>query len=205
MTLSSYSGLVTTIGNWLNRSDLAGAIPSFVTLAEAHFNRVLRTADQEAETTLTAWNGRLALPDDLLEIRALTGFDGLRYAVRPGTQEQAVREDPGLAGGVPRVAVISGGSVALTPPAGDGAAFDLVYYARIPALSDSNPTNWLLDRHPDAYLYGTLVHAGPYLGQDPRLEVWAQILDLSLMAIQAADKAKRWPAGIRTQVMGVTP
>jgi hypothetical protein len=30
-----------------------------------------------------------------------------------------------------------------------------------------------LDNHPDAYLYGTLMHSAPYLQADERIGVWA--------------------------------
>ncbi len=41
MALDTYSGLKTTIADYLNRDDLTSAIPSFITLAEAKFNRKL--------------------------------------------------------------------------------------------------------------------------------------------------------------------
>ena len=39
-------------------------------------------------------------------------------------------------------------------------------------LSDTKPTNWLLTKHPDIYLYGALAEAEPYLKNDERIEVW---------------------------------
>jgi hypothetical protein len=32
----------------------------------------------------------------------------------------------------------------------------MLYSQKVPALSDSATTNWLLTSHPDAYLFGTL-------------------------------------------------
>ena len=50
----------------------------------------------------------------------------------------------------------------------------MVYYQRIPALSDTVTTNWLLEAHPDLYLYTTLGAAEAWLKNDPRLPVWQQ-------------------------------
>ena len=49
---------------------------------------------------------------------------------------------------------------------------EIVYYQKVPPLS-ANTTNWLLDAHPDAYLYGTLQHSAPYLQSDERVGIWA--------------------------------
>jgi hypothetical protein len=38
----------------------------------------------------------------------------------------------------------------------------LVYYAKIPALSVSNTTNWLLQKMPALYLHGALMHLGMF-------------------------------------------
>ena len=51
----------------------------------------------------------------------------------------------------------------------------LRYRKLIPALSDTNTTNWVLARYPDLYLYGTAVHSAPYLQFDERLSMWAAI------------------------------
>ena len=61
----------------------------------------------------------------------------------------------------------------------------LTYYAKIPALSDTITTNWLLTKSPDLYLYSALLEATPYLKNDERLQVWAtarqQVMDAMRM------------------------
>ena len=48
---------------------------------------------------------------------------------------------------------------------------EIVYYQKVPALS-VHTTNWLLDNHPDAYIYGTLLQSPVYLGHDERISLW---------------------------------
>jgi hypothetical protein len=49
------------------------------------------------------------------------------------------------------------------------------YYKKIPALSDSNTSNWLLAKSPAMYLYGALVQSAPYLRDDDRITTWGTL------------------------------
>ena len=71
----------------------------------------------------------------------------------------------------------------------------MVYFAKIPALSDSATSNWLLERHYDLYLYGSLVQAALYLKDDPT--AWATLFDSALAEIEVED--------VRSQFHGTTP
>ena len=53
----------------------------------------------------------------------------------------------------------------------------MLYFKYFTALSDSNTTNDMLTYHPDAYLYGALVEAEPYLYNDKRLQTWSSLYD----------------------------
>jgi hypothetical protein len=60
----------------------------------------------------------------------------------------------------------------------------MIYYAKITSLSDGNTTNWLLTKAPDVYLYGALTHAAPFLMDDQRIAVFAQIYLARVQALQ---------------------
>jgi hypothetical protein len=47
--------------------------------------------------------------------------------------------------------------------------------ATLAKLSDANTSNWLLERHPDVYLYGALLQAAPYLRDDERVALWTPL------------------------------
>ena len=81
----------------------------------------------------------------------------------------------------------------------------IVYYTKIPALTDSATTNWLLSSHPDIYLYGLLVEAEPYLKNDERLPVWASQLDKSLAELRLQGQRKLHSGSslrMRSRVLG---
>ena len=79
-------------------------------------------------------------------------------------------------------------------PAPDGDyTVEIVYYQKIPALSATatNGVNWLLTDHPDAYLYGSLMHSAPYLQADERVGLWAGKYQQVIQQITSSDeKAK---------------
>jgi len=51
----------------------------------------------------------------------------------------------------------------------------MVYFARIPTMSGDADANWLMTYYPDVYLYGSLLQSAPYLAEDARIAVWAQL------------------------------
>jgi hypothetical protein len=72
---------------------------------------------------------------------------------------------------------------------------EISYYVRIPALTDDAPTNWMLTNHPDVYLYGSLIHAEPYLKNDKRILTWKTMYEMALKQVEDADKKARWSGG----------
>ena len=66
----------------------------------------------------------------------------------------------------------------------------LSYYKNIAALSDSNTTNPILDRHPGIYLYGSLFHSANFLGGiDPQqTQNWLQMYVAALERCENNDK-----------------
>ena len=74
MALSTYSELLSTVANYLNRDDLTTLIPTFITLTENRLNRELRVRANmvRAITTTTAGQAFYDLPSDLIELRNIT-------------------------------------------------------------------------------------------------------------------------------------
>jgi hypothetical protein len=64
---------------------------------------------------------------------------------------------------------------------------EIVYFANLNKLSASVATNFLLTSSPDAYLYGALLQAAPYLQDDARIQVWATLYERALNDLQVAD------------------
>lgn len=186
MALATYSDLLSAVAGWLNRTDLTAAIPDFIKLAEAEFNRQLRTIEMEARTTLTLVSDSYALPADYRGVRSVSmGRTKLDYA--PPSE---IFDDE-RTGGYPTRYTISDGSLFFRPAPSSGDVA-LEYYQSIPALTVSNTTNWLMTKHPDLYLFGTCAQAEWYVWNDPRVAQWKARTEELIDQINAATATERY-------------
>ena len=165
MALTTYAELQTTIADFLNRDDLTSAIPTFITLAEADMSRNLRHWRQEKRSTAEIDTQYSAIPADFMEaIRFyITSGDTAPLELISQAQMLDRRYRNADTSGQPHYYAITAGEIEVYPTPDGTYDAELYYFSRIPALSDSNTSNWVLEYFPDAYLYGALVHSAPYL------------------------------------------
>lgn len=199
-----YAQLKSDIADWLMREDMTDVIPSLIHLAEARLNRTLRMRQMVKRATSELNGQYLSLPGDWLEARNVQ----LNLAeVRPlefVTLQQADYYRT-LYTGKPWAYSIAGKEMEVIPTVDDGTEIEMAYYAKIPVLSDSNTTNWLLDEWPDLYLYGTLAHSAPYLKEDERVQTWAALYDRALDEAVRANMSAEYSGGplkVRARTMG---
>jgi hypothetical protein len=207
MALDTYAELLGGIEDWLNRvgsPELAVRAPDFVRLAEARFNRDLRVRQMLTRARdLYTVDGAFDLPSDWLETKKVTVvWGGKIRKLEPVSEDQAdkINERNSYLGTGPTAYTVNGSLVELLPTPTDDLDVYLDYYAEVPALSESNTSNWLLARWPDMYLYGSLVHSAPYLRDDSRVTTWAGFYDRALGEIRAADERAAFSGtGLRTR------
>ena len=184
MAITTYAELQTAIGDWLNRADLDQKIPDFIRLAESTLNDVLRSADMVTQSTSIAiTSGRATLPADALEIvyaQVASSEDEPLEQVTP-QQLTMLRRTRTRNAANPRFYAIVGRDIVVTPTPASG-SLDLDYYQRLPVLSDSNTTNWLLTDSPHIYLYTSLLHATPFLMDDARYAVFNNTVSQQVMS-----------------------
>ena len=170
MAFATYADLQASIASWLNKEDLTNVIPDFIKLAEARFNRELRTLQMVKRATANTEDEFVAVPADWLEAKDLSIADlPLAYI----TPEKLGEWKYVNVTGKTRYYTIVGGSFELFPAPTDDVTVEMAYYAKIPALTVSNTSNWLLAKAPDLYLYASLQQAAPYIMDDERLPLWA--------------------------------
>jgi hypothetical protein len=189
LPLATYADLQSEVAAWLRRVDLTAEIPTFITLAEAQMNRRLRVRPMAARTAMI-WSAEYAdLPADFLSEREATVVaGGAVHRLAYLTPEQMDAGARTVSSGRPRFYGLYGGQMRLHPVPDQAYAGELVYLQAIPALSDAQPSNWLLAAHPDAYLYGALAQSAPYLKADDRLQTWTALFGAVLADIEAADR-----------------
>ena len=208
MAITNYTNLQTAIADFLNRDDLTAVIPTFIQMAEAQMNREIRHWKMEARATgeQSAGDQYMPLPSDWLETIRLSmsgsGTSALTLMSRAAIADiRAKNED--ISTVLPYYYCHADSQFELYPTPVEDTDFELLYYQKIPDLA-TNSTNWLLTEAPDVYLYGALLHSAPYLAEDARVGVWAQMYSAAVQNVNSAsDKARYSGSGINLKIRGL--
>lgn len=174
MALSNYTDLKASVAKWLNRRDLTDQIPDFITLAEAEIRRELRRTTVRATVQISS--EEFALPGTVAELRSIRLVTGSPRSDLPLTNTspeilseiRARRSTPGR----PTAFAHVGGKLIFVPTPDDTYNAEIVYFEKLPSLTDSAPTNSVFLESPDLYLFGALKNAEPYLKNDDRIATW---------------------------------
>ena len=176
MALANYSDLQATVADFLNRSDLTDIIKDWIRMAEAEFNRLLRIREMSVRTRAPLNSQYLKLPIDFLGMR---NIELLTDPITPLEYRNPHNLDlhrSADATGKPFYYSVGQNNLEFAPAPDSEYTLEIVYYQKIPQLGTEATeftTNWLLDAHPDAYIYGTLLQSPVYLGHDERINVWS--------------------------------
>lgn len=199
MAISTYSELQAAIASWINRTDLTDRIPEFIVLCE----QMLAGDPQPLDSTIMpgvrcrAMYKRVTAdvatqyidaPTDMLEMRniQLNTTTTKRPTYHSPEQLDALYDSDEI--GEPSAFTVIGDEIQLAPIPDTTYTAEIGYYARFPAL-ESASTNWLLTNHPGIYLYGSLIHAEPFMLNDERLMTWANMYRSLVAALNAQEKA----------------
>lgn len=200
--IQNYGDLQTAVADWIWRvgdTNVAAAAPQIIANFEASFRRVHRTQEMNENVTGTVPSPPgVPIPSDFIE---LIRFELLNLPA--GTPNQTlVYVTPNRAGlldstlapaGTPQWFTILDGSFIISPqpwvPA--GATYSIDYYGFTPLATAGGGVNWLLTKHPDYYLYGSLLQAAAYIDDKETVAQWTTAHDRARAElIEAGKKAK---------------
>jgi len=205
MALQTYAQLQEGVRKWLwDREDLSARIPEFIALAESDFNDELSVGDMETTATVVLTNGSGPLPADYLIWRRVVDLSNPNCALEwadPNWADDRYLPQSGAAA-PSRFFTIIGSTIKTYPPS--QSTLNLTYYQKIPPLTPTNPTNWLLTRKPGIYLYGALMHAAPFLDDDERTQTWGALRKVEMDSLEARDVMSRYARPV-IKVMMPTP
>lgn len=193
MAIATYSELKSSLEVWLNRegdTSLIPVIPDFISLAEAQIARDVRHWRQEKRVTTTVNEQYENLPIDWLGMIQIQLTGGGKLQVISASELQD-RKQSSQTPNKPRFYRLTADQIELYPVPDTGYEVSMQYYARVPALTDSDSPNWILTEYPDVYLYGALIHAAPYLLDDSRLNVWATLYQNAVQALNKDNEQSR--------------
>ena len=197
MAISTYAELQTACANWLDRSDLTSRIPEFISLAEARIARKLRIREMETESdvSLVAGTRTAALPTGFREVRRVyLNSSPVRELAYMSPQDYWARH-ASVANGMPVVFTIEGTNFLFGPIPESSYTAKVLHYKALDALSSS--AHAVFTANPDAYLYGALLAAEPFLRNDKRIGVWKGLFDEALMELEAQNARHPGPLVMR--------
>ncbi|WDZ78753.1 hypothetical protein PWG15_09785 [Ensifer adhaerens] len=199
MSIADYAALLVDAGEYSGRNDIAHLFPRFVGLAELKLNRALRVSEMEATAAIDVVDGDAPLPANFLEARQVLTASG--RPIRAGALQQFSDTGP-VGGGTPLGYAIVGNRIKSFPAGSYG--LTMTYYRKIPPLSALNPTNWLLEQAPDAYLYGLVEEIAIWERDAGKVGAAQQLKMSALAGLGIADERARWGDAQMT-VGGATP
>jgi len=197
MAITSYSTLISAVKTYLNRSDISDAqIKEFISLAEASFNRVLRTRNQITRSTSDISTQFVSQPTDLLELYNIQlNSDPIVRLEQVSLSKMDELKSASSTTGKPRYFAITGADLEFYPSPDTTYEIEVIYYKTIAPLSDSNTDNFLLTNQVDIYLFGTLVQAEPWLMNDERIGVWGSFLGKAIEELRISDQRAQTESG----------
>ena len=208
MALTTYTELKASIADFLNRDDLTAVIADFITLAESQINRDVRHWKMEARSSGQQSGGDeyMQIPADWVESIRLhltgSGTSAVNLISRDAMADKRERNDD--TSGTVMYYTHADGQFQLYPTPSADTDFELLYIQKLDALSGSNADNWLLTEAPDVYLYGALIHSAPYLAEDERVAMWAQMYSAAVARLnEASELAQYSGSGLRLKIRGL--
>jgi hypothetical protein len=172
-------------------------------LAEADIARKVRHWKMEKRATVQLDDQYSRVPTDWLESIRFYLSGGETYELKQVGHAEIInrRMNSGNTSGRPKYYTMSDSAFEIYPTPDAEYTAELLYYAKNEALSDSNTYNWLLQDAPDVYLYGALMHTAPFLGEDARLPVWANLYQSALDGVNlASEKSRTQSTGLRMSI-----
>lgn len=187
MAITNYTDLQAAISDYL--VGFTVNVSTLISLAEAKFNQTLRVNDMIQRVSMDVSGAYWPLPSDYLASKDVRITQNGRMVHADSISTKGADDiTANYIGGSPSSISIIGNEIQISPAPTGVVTVELDYYQSIPALSNSNATNWMLTRNPNAYLYGALLHSAPYLREDDRLQAWGTLYQDIISDILLADQ-----------------
>ncbi len=174
--------------SYMHRTDLAGNIPGFISLATARLARDLRSVFNETFEEISVAADPTPLPDDFRAMRSIAqntngGSTSLRYV---GAHEiTKYRNNDGQA----MVYTIRGREMQIRPY--QAGTYTVDYYNAPAALTTTADTNDVLENYPYLYLYATLIEGYIFIQDESMAASMLNIYSTELEAVNAESKKSR--------------
>ncbi len=186
----NYAELQANVIAYLHNTSITSRVPTFIAIAEALLFRELDIKELQVSTVLTTTGEYAYLPADFGSLSKVTlDADGitstLDYFGAPDVYVSPTSRPSHYTFEQGQLRVIG---------AGTGQQVTLLYTPRIDALSNANPTNWLLETAPDLYLYASALEGAKYVRDEQQAANLGALVPTLLEAVKRYAQRRGQPA-----------
>jgi hypothetical protein len=208
----TYQELVDAAQAYADRYDeeVSKNIPLFILMAESRMNRVLKTRKQSARVYSNTLTGQefYALPPDYAGMRdiQINSEEPLNSDYASGSFNYLNPEQMNIQRNQPPAGrcyyTIIGDQIQIYPMQDTGKALEIVYFQKVPPLTDVNINNWMSLDHPDIYVSGVVTEIELFVKNYDVAEGWAKRLVMATNELSSTDVLERWSGSAMTIKVG---
>ena len=180
--------------------ELVGALAGFTKVVESKINTALKTGEQAVRAQI--WLERdieyYGLPSDWGGFRDVELVERGSNSINQGTGLHPmggmtlIYVNPEQMNGTnrrerQRYYTVIANQIQVAPPT-DNQVLEVVYYQTVPPLSNDTDTNWLTEKHPDAYIFGLCAEICAFAKDAVGFELYKVRFMESLMGIAQDDQ-----------------
>jgi hypothetical protein len=160
----------------------------------------------ETEVSLTANAATTALPTGYLQGKRLYLDKAIDTPLTQVSAQQLKSVNAGSETGNPSWYSVEADNFRWAPIPSGSQTIQCLYYKKFTAFSADGDTNDLLTNAPNVYLYGALLEAMPFLRNDQRIPLWAEMFGGAIDGLNESDESDRWSgSAMAMRTNGGTP
>lgn len=173
----------------------------FILMAESRINRTLKVVEQTHRIFTKTMAGKeyYTLPEDYNGMRIVqfnTGgvdkADSKTVVLHYATPEQMVEMQESPYEEIQSFYTVINNQLQLHQPLPNGGTIEMVFYRKVPPLSEKNSVNWLSNTNPDIYLSGISAEIEMFVKNYDAARFWDERMTRAIQEIRENDKDKRW-------------
>lgn len=196
--------------------ELVNAIPGFTKVVESKINSALKTGEQSVRAQI--WLERdqeyYGLPGDWGGFRDVELVQKGSQSLNEGTGyhpvggQTLIYVNPEQMNGTSRrerqrYYTVIANQIQVAPPT-DNQILEVVYYQRVPPLTQDSDSNWLTEKHPDSYIFGLCAEISAFAKDAMGFELYKMRFAESITDIAMDDQVTRWSGpSLRTYTDGL--
>lgn len=190
----NYTELKSYIAHTIGRTDLTDEIIETIGTLETELSMTLRTAEMQNTAILTQdVDGNYTLPDDFVEMMRVSVNGDFLAQMNPEVAETAYA--------TPVAYYTTGQELAIRVVPDPADEVIIVYYKRVPTLSDTNPTNDILTRYPSLYLTGSMLYLKLLIQDLEEANAYGERFNSLLAAVNKVNARRRGKPRMSTSYM----